>query len=95
MNRENSCYQFSIASSFSQDWCFVENLFKSLSIKYSIRRRKQLQRGKINGSSIIRISNRKDIRLLINYIYPNGYEFGLKRKFDKGISMFHDDLSIL
>ena len=50
---QNNCHQLSLSSSFEQDWTFAENLFKKLEIKYTIKRRKQLQNKKINKNSII------------------------------------------
>lgn len=85
INKKNKCYQFSIASSFEQDWTFVENIFKELNINYSIKRRTQLRNNKINKSSVIRITNKNDIIKFGNYIY-NGYsqdKMGLNRKYEK------------
>lgn len=77
--------QFSVASSYNQNWNYIINLFKKLDINiYKISR---INKEK-SKSSIIRMSNPKEIIKLINYIYPNGYEFGFKRKFDKAMLIY-------
>lgn len=86
INEKNNCYQFSLASSYSQDWTYFEILCDKLGIKASIARRKQITRqGKENTSSIIRITDRKSITIFGNYIYNNYKKdsMGLKRKYDK------------
>ena len=62
---------------------------KQLNIKYSIARKQQLQNNKVNKFSIIRITNRKGIKILGDYIYQN-YEndkIGLQRKYDKFVKI--------
>ena len=36
-----------------------------------------------NKSSYVRVKKHKEIEALYNYLYPNGYEIGLKRKYLK------------
>lgn len=77
--------QFSISSSFQQDWSHIEELFKSIDIKtYKINRRVSKNN---NSQSSIRVTNYNDILKLSHYIYPNGYELGLRRKYDKCMSI--------
>lgn len=85
INNKLNLYQFSIASSYNQDWTYVEHIFQELNIKYAIKRRKQLQHGKLNGSSVIRITNQGDIIKFGNYIYKNYNldKIGLPRKYNK------------
>lgn len=72
--------QFSIVSTFDQDWYYIEKLFNELDIKkYEIVERMN-KRGK---GSAIRVSNYNDIYKLYKYLYPNGFEIGLRRKYDK------------
>ncbi len=79
--------QFCIASSYNQDWSFVEDLFKEINIPvYEIRKHISKTGSK---SSIIRLSNPKEISKLIKYLYPNGYEFGFIRKFDKATQILN------
>ena len=72
--------QFSISSTYEQDWSYIENLFSKLNIKkYEIRKRKN----KNGQSSVVRVSNYDDIYRLYKFLYPNEFEIGLKRKYDK------------
>lgn len=73
------CNRISIASSFNYDWSCIESIFQSLDIKYSIQRRIHT----IGRSSSIIIYRLDSIKKLISYLWPNKYEFGLKRKYDK------------
>lgn len=72
--------EFSVASSYNQDWTSLENLCKKLNIHYTIKRR-HLKLG--SGSHFI-ISRRNDIRKLGEYLYKD-YDgvIGLQRKYDK------------
>ena len=82
LNKKNYTYQFTISSTYDQDWSFYIGFFKKMSIDFTIVRR--IQKDK-NKSSIIRICNRDGIKKLINWLY-DGYEndrVGLKRKFFK------------
>lgn len=85
INKINKIYQYSIASSYHQNWIYAEKLLNSLNIKYSIARRSQLQNGKINQSSIIRFCSKQNIYNFGSYIYQ-GYEndkIGFTRKYQK------------
>lgn len=78
-NIKNYCYQFSLAGSYEQDWLFFEKKCNDLGIQYGIARRTQ----KKSKNSIIRITNKKDIEKIGQYIY-DGYpqdEIGLLRKY--------------
>lgn len=80
-------YRFSICSAYNQDWSYVEQLCKSLGIKYSIYRTIS---SKGHKNSTINIVNREGIKKLGEYIY-NGYEndkVGLKRKYNKYLTLF-------
>ncbi len=73
--------QFCLASSYNQDWSHMINLFKNLNItQYEI---KKITHKKGSKSSNIRIKKYSEILSLYNYLYPLGYEIGLKRKFNK------------
>jgi hypothetical protein len=86
---KNKNTQFSISSSFEQDWSHIEEIFKSLNIKkYKINRR--VNKNNMNSQSSIRVTNYNDILKLSDYIYPNGYELGLKRKYDKCLSIINN-----
>lgn len=73
--------QFIISSTYEQDWSHMEKIFKDLNIvQYEIRK---IENKNGNKSSIIRIKKYQEIEKLYKYLYPNGYEIGLKRKFNK------------
>jgi hypothetical protein len=81
VSHKNSTYQFSIASTYEQDWSFYLDFFKKFEINPTIQKRFQ----KNGKSSCLRISGRKQILKLIEWLYK-GYEIdkiGLKRKFEK------------
>jgi hypothetical protein len=80
-NEKNKIRQFYITSCYEQDWTHIENLFKHLNIKQYEVRRVVNKRG--NKSSYIRVKKYQEIVYLYQYLYPNGYEMGLKRKFNK------------
>ena len=92
INSKNHCYQFSISSSYNQDWSYVENLLNALGISYNIYRRKQIRYNKTNKSSVIRVTNKKDIEKLGHYIYKCYPEdnIGLNRKYKKYKSIIND-----
>ena len=72
-------FQFSMAGSYGQSWEEFVSLLKALGIeKYQIQQRIH----KKSKSSAIRMSNRKNIIILGDYIY-SGETLGLKRKYDK------------
>jgi hypothetical protein len=61
-------YQLSIAGFYNQDWSPIEDIFNSIGVTYSIVNREQVQNGKINRSSVIRVTNKAGIRKISNYI---------------------------
>lgn len=94
-NKKQKAMKFNICSSVDQDWTFAEKLFVKLDIKYYISKNKNhLPNGNLCRNSVINFSNRKSIEVIINYLYPNGYELGLKRKFKKAdlIKKFLNDV---
>jgi hypothetical protein len=73
--------QFYITSSYGQNWKYIEILFRDLNItQYEI---KKVISKNGNMSSYIRIKKYSELKNLYEYLYPNGYEIGLKRKFQK------------
>jgi hypothetical protein len=78
--------KFSLAAPYDQNWKFMENLFKNLGItRYKISRRhakKLSKNGQLTGFSHFMIFNKPELKILHDYLYPNGYEFGFKRKYD-------------
>jgi hypothetical protein len=80
--------QYTIASNYDQNWNHMASLYNSLGIKYSIQR---VIRS--NGEySAIRIVNRRGLQVIYNYLYPIGFEFGLRRKFDKCLEIINQPI---
>ena len=73
--------QFTLASSYEQDWSYFEELCKEKNIKYNIKR----TIGKKSSSSVIRITDEDGILKLGEYIYKDFHEdkIGLIRKYEK------------
>lgn len=96
INKGNSCFQFSIAGAYNQDWKYVEDLLNKIEVRYAIQRRKQKQDEKINNSSVIRVTNRKDIIKIGEYIYE-GFDcdkIGLIRKYEKYSAIKSTELNL-
>lgn len=78
--------QASIASSYEQNWKYVETLFDKLNIKfYKAKREQRAKNNKINKSSYVRITKREDIVKFGEYIYQNIEidKIGFSRKYKK------------
>ena len=75
-------YQLGIASSFDQDWSFMEMLLKFINVKYSIK--KYISK-KHHRSSCLRITSKQGCIIFLNYIYKNSKDdkICLKRKYRK------------
>lgn len=74
--------QFSIGSTYDQDWTHIENLFKKINIKdqYTIQRRISKKRHKL---SQIRVTSKDSVTKLAQYLYQDKLHIGLPRKFEK------------
>lgn len=79
--KNSTIRQFSISSTYEQDWSYIERLFNLLNIKFSIGR--YLKKDGKSSYSYIRVTNKKDINLLGNFIYKDGKNIGLLRKYEK------------
>jgi transcriptional/translational regulatory protein YebC/TACO1 len=87
INKKNSAHQFTVYSTYEQDWTLYEQILTELNCKFSINR--HISKIKNSKSSCLRISNKKDIIKLINWLYE-GYEqdnIGLKRKYNKALKI--------
>lgn len=80
--------RFSFSGSFSQDWLDFSNLIKSLQIESAFYFQKDYGKG---ASSVFEIKYGPDLTRLGEYLYPNGFELGLRRKYEKYI-MIKDSL---
>lgn len=67
-----------------QDWKFLINLYNQLNITnyFSIT-----EKYKNGSSSKIRLCRKDEISKFLKFIYPNGYDFGFKRKYNKFIEI--------
>ena len=80
LSKDSSVRCFNISSSYEQDWSHIENMCSKLNIsKYKIVQNIT----KSGKSSSVNILRHKDISLLCDYLYPFGFEIGLKRKYEK------------
>jgi len=77
-NLKNKCTQYTIHSTYEQDWSYIENVYNQLKIKYSIIRINRPN----SKSSVIRITNKINILTFGEYIY-SGIIFGFSRKYKK------------
>lgn len=77
-NEETSASQLTFSGKYNQNWSFIKNLLKDVGIE-------NFKISRINTSkrkySYVRLSRRKDILKLLNYLYK--WPIGLKRKFIK------------
>lgn len=84
LNKKNNCNQVCVSSNYDQDWNYLENLFKELDCKYSIKR-VIVKNG--NKYSFVRTTCKKSIVKLYNYLYQDNFHIGLKRKAIKSKEM--------
>ena len=66
-NKKQYIRQFIITGSFEQDWSLFENIFIDISVKFSIIRRKN----KNSGYSQLRVTNKKDLVSIGEFIYDD------------------------
>jgi hypothetical protein len=79
--KNSTTRQFSISSTYEQDWTYVEELFKSLNVKFSIGR--YCKKDDSSSYSSIRVTNKEDIKKIGDFIYINKKNIGLSRKYEK------------
>ena len=75
--KEKLASQFALAGTANQNWSFFEKKFKELFLNYKIVITK--------SSSVIRVTNKNDIRKIGNFVYLTIEDdnIGLKRKYEK------------
>jgi len=80
-NKKQSARQFILTGTIYQDWTSFERIFNSLDVKCRFIRFS----GKKSGYSQLRITNKKDIQKVGDFIYStiDDDNIGLKRKYDK------------
>jgi hypothetical protein len=74
---KNHLFQWTITSTYEQEWDGIESIFSKLNINYRINRVKTIK----GGYSQFQINGPKNILKLGNYLYRS--KMGLKRKRDK------------
>lgn len=86
-NPKRSTRQFVICERYDMNWKPIIEFFQKIGIKFIQKRKIDIKRG--HKSSIIRITNKKEIIKFINYIYDDykQYPIGLKRKYSKAMEM--------
>jgi hypothetical protein len=84
VNKSLGLYQVSIAGSYEQDWSFLQQPLQTINNLNVVRR---VQSAK-SSSSTVRFQGKRNIRLFREFLYPNEiFDFGLRRKFDKLMSV--------
>lgn len=85
INFSNNNPQIYFASTYEQNWKYIEDILKNTSIKYTVRR----VINKKNKHSILYIGGNKNSLKFLNWLY-DGYlidDIGLKRKYNKYIEI--------
>ena len=83
LNKKHYTYQYFVASTYEQDWNHMKTIFDELDIKYKICKREHNNKdGNYSKSSIIRITNKKDVIKFGDYLYSTDF-IGLNRKLKK------------
>ena len=88
INEKQYLYQFSLASSFDQDWSYFTKFLDKIGVEYKIQKNSKLnKKGVLNQSSAVRATNKKYIAKLFECVYE-GYDsdkIGLPRKYEKAL----------
>lgn len=77
INLKNHLFQWTITSTYEQEWDGIENIFSKLDVKYRINRVKTLK----GGYSQFQVNGPQNLLKLGEFIYNS--DLGLKRKRDK------------
>jgi hypothetical protein len=82
-NEKQYCTQYTISSTYEQDWKHITDIFEYLNIDYKIKKREKINKnGNIHLHSLVLISNKKDVLKFGDYLYSDDF-IGLKRKYEK------------
>lgn len=94
VNEKNNCFQFCMAGSYEQDWISFIKILNILKIKYTYKKKTQIQKEKVNKYSIIRITGLNNLKIFIDYVYKDA-NFFLKRKYEKAFIIKNRKLKII
>lgn len=82
-NLNQYCTQYTISSTFEQDWKHITDIFENLGIEYKIKKIEKVNKsGNTHMHSLALISNKKDVLKFGDYLYRDDF-VGLKRKYEK------------
>jgi hypothetical protein len=82
-NLKHYTTQYSISSTFEQNWRHISDIFDHLCIKYKIKKvESKKKNGNIHIHSLVLISNKEDVIKFGNYLYSDNF-IGLKSKYEK------------
>jgi len=80
-NKKRNLRQISFSSGFNQDWNFLSIILNNLNINFKIYKN-HLKKSN-SKYSCLRFCGKNNCIKFLNYLYPQGFEFGLKRKYCK------------
>jgi hypothetical protein len=80
-NKKHFLRQISFASGYDQDWLGFVNQLENLDIK-NIKVIKSHQKKSNSKSSCLKFCGLDNCKKLMDFLYPTGYDFGFKRKYD-------------
>jgi hypothetical protein len=82
-NKKQYCTQYTISSTYEQDWKHITDIFEYLNIDYKIKKIENVNKnGNIHLHSLVLISNKKGVLKFGDYLYSDDF-IGLKRKYEK------------
>lgn len=88
ISKDKKVKQVYMSSNYNQDWKYMIDFYNLLDIEMYEVRRTIAKNG--NKSAVIRIKKYSEIEKLYNYLYPSGYEIGLKRKYEKCLDIINN-----
>jgi hypothetical protein len=86
-NKNQYCTQYTISSTFEQDWKHITYIFDYLNINYKIKKIEKINKdGNIHMCSLVLISNKEGVLKFGDYLYGDGF-IGLRRKYENYLSI--------
>jgi hypothetical protein len=82
-NKKHYSTQYSISSTYDQDWKHITDIFDHLNINYRVKSVEKVSKsGNIDRHSLVLISNKKGVLKFGSYLYSDDF-IGLNRKYEK------------